>query len=182
MNVKKYSEVELFQEMGLVNPSDRELGAKIYALQNEREGDEKMYKLYKDVFEHFFPVEGLEEEEDKEEVEGFEVRMPSSSVVSGRAAVAASTTATTTTNYPKGLLNLLLKETIKRTLCVDSQFRDTKVYPYSTNFTFNLSDTLVDVVSLKLHSVQIPYTWYTISNEFGSIFKRKCARNRQWIL
>jgi hypothetical protein len=35
---------------------------------------------------------------------------------------------------------------------------------------FQLSDTLVNVVSLKLYSVQIPYTWYTISNDYGSNF------------
>jgi hypothetical protein len=43
-------------------------------------------------------------------------------------------------------------------------------YPNPSNFTFNLSDTLTDVVSLKLYSIQIPYTWYTISNDFGSNF------------
>jgi hypothetical protein len=55
-------------------------------------------------------------------------------------------------------------------VCVDSQYRDLAVYPNPSNFTFNLSDTLIDVVSLKLYSVQIPYTWYTISNDYGSNF------------
>ena len=77
---------------------------------------------------------------------------------------------TTNFNFPKGNLNPLLKETIKRIISIDSQFRDIGTFPLSTCFTFNLSDTLIGVVSLKLYSVQIPYTWYTINNNFGSNF------------
>ena len=73
-------------------------------------------------------------------------------------------------DYTKGSLNPILKETISRVISIDSQFRDVSVHPYSTDFTFNLSETLQDVVSLKLYSVQIPYTWYTINNNYGSNF------------
>jgi hypothetical protein len=73
-------------------------------------------------------------------------------------------------DYSKGSLNPILKETIKRVISIDSQFRDKKVYPFSTDFTFNLSDVLQDVVSLKLYSVQIPFTWYTINNNYGANF------------
>lgn len=71
--------------------------------------------------------------------------------------------------YTRGQLNPLLQQTIKRILSIDSQYRDNKD-ALSTEFTFNLSDPLKDVVSLKLYSVQIPYTWYTINNDFGSNF------------
>jgi hypothetical protein len=67
-------------------------------------------------------------------------------------------------------LNPLLKQTIKRTINIDSNFRNKVYYPLSTDFTFNLSEPLKDVLSLKLYSVQIPYTWYTISNNYGSNF------------
>jgi hypothetical protein len=73
-------------------------------------------------------------------------------------------------DYTKGSLNPIIKETIQRIISIDSQFRDVNVYPYSTDFTFNLSDTLTNVVSLKLYSVQIPFTWYTVSNAYGSNF------------
>ena len=73
-------------------------------------------------------------------------------------------------DFTAGNLNPLLKETIKRIVSIDSQYRDQNTYALSTDFTFNLSDTLIDVVSLKLYSIQIPYTWYTISNNFGSNF------------
>lgn len=72
-------------------------------------------------------------------------------------------------DYTKDKLNPLLQQTIKRVISIDSQYRDNK-RSLSTEFTFNLSDPLKDVVSLKLYSVQIPYTWYTINNNFGSNF------------
>jgi hypothetical protein len=72
-------------------------------------------------------------------------------------------------DYANDKLNPLLQQTIKRVISIDSQYRDDKT-TLSTEFTFNLSDPLKDVVSLKLYSVQIPYTWYTISNNFGSNF------------
>jgi hypothetical protein len=67
-------------------------------------------------------------------------------------------------------LNPLLKETIRRIVSIDSQFRDRKLHPYSTCYTFNLSEPIRDVVSMKLYSIQVPYTWYTISNTYGSNF------------
>jgi hypothetical protein len=76
---------------------------------------------------------------------------------------------TKTLEYANGKLNPLLQQTIKRIISIDSQYRDDK-RTLSTEFTFNLSDPLKDVVSLKLYSVQIPYTWYTINNNFGSNF------------
>ena len=71
--------------------------------------------------------------------------------------------------YTQGSLNPILKQTKKRIISIDSQYRvDKRTFP--TEFTFNLSEPLRDVVSLKLYSVQIPYTWYTISKTYGSNF------------
>ena len=67
-------------------------------------------------------------------------------------------------------LNPLLKQTIKRIISIDSQYRDIRTNPMTTNFSFDLSEPLRDVVSLKLYSVQIPYTWYTIPKSYGSNF------------
>ena len=50
---------------------------------------------------------------------------------------------------------------------IDSQYRPDK-NTFSTSFVVNLSEPLKDVVSLKLYSVQIPNTWYTIGKSFGS--------------
>jgi hypothetical protein len=67
-------------------------------------------------------------------------------------------------------LNPLIKQTIKRIISIDSQYRDIRTNPLTTNFSFDLSEPLRDVVSLKLYSVQIPYTWYTIAKSYGSNF------------
>ena len=73
-------------------------------------------------------------------------------------------------DYSKDTLNPLLKQTIKRIISIDSQYRDQKSITPSSNFTFNLSEPLRDVVSLSLYSIQIPYTWYTINSDFGGNF------------
>ena len=71
--------------------------------------------------------------------------------------------------YSKGKLNPILQQTTKRIISIDSQYRsDKRTMP--TEFTFNLSEPLKDVISLKLYSVQIPYTWYTIGKAYGNNF------------
>ena len=80
-----------------------------------------------------------------------------------------STQLTKPIDYTNDYINPLLKQTIKRVISIDSQYRDNKKAS-STEFTFNLSEPLKDVVSLKLYSVQIPYTWYTINSSFGGNF------------
>lgn len=72
-------------------------------------------------------------------------------------------------DYTRGLVNPILKQTIKRIISIDSQFRPDKS-SMTTSFTFNLSDPLKDVLSLKLYSIQIPATWYTVNSTFGSNF------------
>jgi hypothetical protein len=72
-------------------------------------------------------------------------------------------------DYAPDKLNPLLNQTIKRIISIDSQYRDNRT-ALSTEFNFNLSTPLKDVVSLKLYSVQIPYTWYTINQSYGSNF------------
>lgn len=72
--------------------------------------------------------------------------------------------------YSRDQLNPLLKQVIRRTVSIDSQFRNREFYDLPTNFTFNLSEPLRDVVSLKLYSIQIPYTWYTINTSYGGNF------------
>lgn len=73
-------------------------------------------------------------------------------------------------DYAKDKLNPLLKQTIKRIISIDSQYRNKLTSSPSTNFTFNLSEPLRDVVSLSLYSIQIPYTWYTVNSDFGGNF------------
>jgi hypothetical protein len=67
-------------------------------------------------------------------------------------------------------LNPNLKNTITRSLNIDSQFRQytNGADSSSTDFTFDLSDTLKDTLNMRLFSYQIPYTWYTIDSAYGN--------------
>ena len=62
---------------------------------------------------------------------------------------------TTPLFYGASQLNPLMKETQKRVLQLDSQFRNYDNYPTSTDYIINLSEHLHNVVSLRLHSVSI---------------------------
>lgn len=63
-------------------------------------------------------------------------------------------------------LNPTLKNTITRLINLDSQFRQytNGVNSTSTEYTLDLSDTLKDVLSIRLFSYQIPYGWYAIAD------------------
>ena len=67
-------------------------------------------------------------------------------------------------------LNPNLKNTIKRFINLDSQFRQfsggTDSQP--TNYTCDLSDTLKNTLNLSVYSYQIPYSWYTIDTAYGN--------------
>jgi hypothetical protein len=73
-------------------------------------------------------------------------------------------------------LNPTLKNTTERLLVIDSLFRQT-ITPYVPNpaspasssvFTMDLSEPLVNVLSMKLYSYQIPYSWYTVDSAYGT--------------
>ena len=83
---------------------------------------------------------------------------------------AGKTMAVKDLEYVPGKVNPILKETYRRIVTVDSKFRDDDLYVMSTDFTLNFSETLKDVVSMKLYAVQLPVTWYTISDSYGSNF------------
>ena len=60
-------------------------------------------------------------------------------------------------------LNPNLKNTISRFVNLDSQFRQfSGANSLSTNYTLDLSDTLSNVLSMRLYAYQIPFSWYLI--------------------
>lgn len=67
-------------------------------------------------------------------------------------------------------LNPNLQNVTSRFINLDSQFRQASggSESMSTNYTLDLSDPLTDVLTLRLYSIQIPYTWYTIDYEYGN--------------
>jgi len=77
----------------------------------------------------------------------------------------------------QGTLNPNLKNITKRTLCIDSQFRQ-NILPFSNNnvssssfntdYILDLTEPLLNVISLRLFSIQIPTTWYTFDTHLGN--------------
>lgn len=67
-------------------------------------------------------------------------------------------------------LNPNLKNTINRFVNLDSQFRQytNGIDSTSTDYTLDLSDTLKDVLSMRVFSYQIPYSWYTLDVAYGN--------------
>jgi hypothetical protein len=78
----------------------------------------------------------------------------------------------------QGTMNPNLKNITQRIICIDSKYR-ANIVPYtnnpdgvssSTNFTLDLSDPLKNTLTLKLYSIQIPYSWYLIDTNYESDF------------
>jgi len=67
-------------------------------------------------------------------------------------------------------LNPNLKNTISRFVNLDSQFRQYSSGTESgpTDYTLDLSDPLTNVLSMRLYSYQIPYSWYVIDIPYGN--------------
>jgi hypothetical protein len=68
------------------------------------------------------------------------------------------------------VLNPNLENVTSRFINLDSQFRQASggSESMSTDYTMDLSDPLTNVLSLRLYSIQIPYTWYTIDTMYGN--------------
>lgn len=73
----------------------------------------------------------------------------------------------------QGSLNPVLKNITSRIIMLDSTYRQ-NIVPYnspvsaSTDYTLDLSDTLNNTLSIKLSSVQIPFTWYNYADYLGN--------------
>ena len=141
----------------------------------QTEQGKKMFTFYSDLYLKFFNVSpNLPESSTTTEDDVlFRNQTNVSNANTGSNANANANTGdgnvnyTQTLDYTKGKINPILKETYKRIISIDSQYRDAE-YASATDFTLNLTETLKDVVSIKLYAVQIPVTWYTISNAYGS--------------
>lgn len=67
----------------------------------------------------------------------------------------------------QGYINPNLKNITTRIVCIDSQFRPNlfstnATSTINTDFTIDLSDPLLNTLSIKLYSIQIPKSWYNI--------------------
>jgi hypothetical protein len=187
-DVKKYTNSQLYDILDMNNPTDRELEAKIIHLINkysnmQNESGNKLALFFQSIYERFYNVvEGEDGDSVREGAsikEGFESKNPLeitdiSNTVQNKTVGYAPQEIASVQQFEyaadKMQLNPLIKQTIKRVISIDSQYRDINTNPLTTSFSFDLSEPLRDVVSLKLYSIQIPYTWYTIAKSYGSNF------------
>lgn len=178
-NINEYSENDMYNILDLVNPTDRELEAKILSYIRKYENNEQtaeLLKFFEDMYDYFFGES--EEDEESEEVVDVDVEREGMESGSGKS---ASSIRVDQPSKDIGLiqqvgysedplkLNQILKQTVTTLMTIDSQYRES-TYPSSTNFSFNLSRPLRDVISLKLYSIQIPYAWWTINKNYGGNF------------
>ena len=183
-DISEYTDKELYDILDLVNPSDRELEAKIfmkireYKITNGNGKNDEIIDFLNQIYHHFF--EESEEEEEEEEESGKEgftpgpTRAPTVAPTSeNKASVGATATQVTTIEYPKGNLNPQPgggRETRQRTIVINSIERDKSVYPNSCFFSGDLDETLFNVVALKYFSISVPYAWYNVTKEYGANF------------
>jgi len=67
------------------------------------------------------------------------------------------------------VLNPNLKNTTSRIIVLDSQYRQsTNPSESASDYTLDLSEPLLNVLSLRLYSFSIPYTWYVIDIAYGN--------------
>lgn len=71
------------------------------------------------------------------------------------------------TPYPEGTINPIHKKTITKLINIDSSFRQNYPETASTNFTWDLNKKESNVVSMRVSSVDIPVSWYSISEING---------------
>ena len=65
--------------------------------------------------------------------------------------------------YFQGTFNPLEKRLISKTICIDTLFRSNYIQTKSTDFTYTFPETINNVVSMQIKTIEIPYAWYTIS-------------------
>jgi hypothetical protein len=75
---------------------------------------------------------------------------------------------TSNSDYFPGVINPLNKRIITKCLNIDTKFRDTLTTTQSSDFTIQLTTKLNKVVSMELSAIEIPFTFYNISQYNGN--------------
>ena len=67
-------------------------------------------------------------------------------------------------DYFKGTLNPIEKRLVHKLICIDTVFRSNYIHTKSTDFTYAFPETINNVVSMQIKSIEIPYVWYEYSS------------------
>ena len=70
---------------------------------------------------------------------------------------------------PNGIYGDITKaNTIKQIISIDSRHRDNYYTTLSTNYTFNISERQNNVIQMSIIAIEMPMTFYSISNNLGN--------------
>jgi hypothetical protein len=69
-----------------------------------------------------------------------------------------------------GVINPLIKGTIRKHLNIDSRFRDNYFASPSTNFNVNLPTNFNNVLQMQLNAIELPTTFYIFSKQYNNNF------------
>jgi hypothetical protein len=72
--------------------------------------------------------------------------------------------------YFPGVINPLKRRTIKRNLNIDSRFRENYITSLSSNFNVSLPVIVHNVFTMQLSSIELPISYYVLSNLYGNNF------------
>lgn len=72
--------------------------------------------------------------------------------------------------FYEGTINPLNKRILRQNLNIDTRFRDNYYQSSASNFHVNLPIKLSNVVSLQLSALEMPNTFFVVSNTFGNNF------------
>jgi len=70
--------------------------------------------------------------------------------------------------FPAGVINPVSKRVITKIINIDSLFRENYSTTLSSNFMWTLPENLNNIVSMKVTSMEIPNTWFSISEKTKS--------------
>jgi hypothetical protein len=80
-------------------------------------------------------------------------------------------------------LNPNLKNTTERLINLDSQYRQVNsINGMSTDYVLDLTESIIDVLSLRLYSIQIPYAWYTVDITYSNTCFWVCFTDENGII
>lgn len=197
-DIKQYKPDQLYELLGVDESiSDRELEAKILGMINEYktaqltgtndESDEYdavinfMIDIYKSFFEDIYNDQDVVDDNSSRPSEvatDVGIKANNDSIVGVTAGEVKDNNVTKANtfafSYPLQYATdgngQIINQSTKRIVSIHSGSRYNQTETTSSSFTLNLSETLKNVVKMKLYSVSIPYSWYTISEDYGSNF------------
>ena len=71
-------------------------------------------------------------------------------------------------DFPNGVINPVERRTITKIVAIDSVFRANYCTTLANDFIWTLPETVKNVVSMKVVSMELPCTWYTVSSAMKS--------------